>query len=97
MIIRSKLVEVVRLGMCRVFVSTSGHPLDKTVRDANLFCWLRHLERVSFFVSQKAILMAEKNEEIDIPWYQKVITIGIVVLVAVIIFMIIGAISEKPS
>jgi hypothetical protein len=36
--------------MYRVFVSINGHPLDKTVRDANLFCWFRHLERVSFFV-----------------------------------------------
>ena len=36
--------------MCRVFVSINGHPLDKTDRDANLFCWFRHLERVSFFV-----------------------------------------------
>ncbi len=31
-------------------MSINGHPLDKTVRDANLFCWFRHLERVSFFV-----------------------------------------------
>jgi len=50
MIIKSKPVEVIHLSMCRVFVSTNGHPLDKTVRDANLFCWFRHLERVSFFV-----------------------------------------------
>lgn len=50
MIIKSKPVEVIHLSMCRVFVSTNGHPLDKTVRDANLFCWFRHLERVSFFI-----------------------------------------------
>jgi len=52
--IKSKPVKVVHLSMCRVFVSTNGHPLDKTVRDANLFCWFRHLERVSFFIPQKA-------------------------------------------
>ena len=34
--------------VCIVLINE--HPFDKTVRDANLFCWFRRLERVSFFV-----------------------------------------------
>jgi hypothetical protein len=41
--------------------------------------------------------MAEKNEDIDIPWYQKVIALSVVVLIAVIIFIIAGAIFGQPS
>jgi len=41
--------------------------------------------------------MAEKNEEIDIFWYQKVIALSAVVLIAVIIFIVAGVISGHPS
>ena len=93
MIIKSKPVEVIHLRMCRVFVSANGHPLDKTVRDANLFCWFRHLERVSFFVpAESEDSVTKSTEEIDIPLYQKAIALSAVVLIAVIIFIVGGAI-----
>lgn len=41
--------------------------------------------------------MTEKNEEIDIPWYQKVIALGAVVLIAVIIFIVAGVIFGHSS
>ncbi len=41
--------------------------------------------------------MASKDEEIDIPWYQKAIALGAVVLIAVIIFVVAGAIFGQPT
>ena|SRR3990167_11406214 len=80
MIIKSKPAEVIHLRMCRVFVSTNGHPLDKTVRDANLFCWFRHLERVSFFVSAESWDMFKR--------------IAVILGSTIVLALIIGAISS---
>jgi len=79
MIIKSKPVEVIHLRMCRVFVSINGHPLDKTVRDANLFCWFRHLERVSFFVPAESWDMFKR--------------IAIILGSTILLALIVGAIS----
>ena len=75
MIIKSKPVEVIHLRMCRVFVSINGHPLDKTVRDANLFCWFRHLERVSFFVPAESWDMFKRI----------VIILGLIILAGLVV------------
>ena len=41
--------------------------------------------------------MTNKQEEIDIPWWQKVLALGAVVVVAILIFVIGTAIFGKPS
>lgn len=48
MIEKSKPVEAIHLE-CVEFVSKNGHPFNKQLGH-NLFCWFRHLERVSFFI-----------------------------------------------
>ena len=65
--------------MCRVFVSTNGHPLDKTVSDANLFCRFRHLERVSFFVPAESWDMFKR--------------IAIMLVSTILLALIVGAIN----
>lgn len=79
-------------------MSINGYPLDKTVSDTNLFCWFRYLERVSFFVpAEREKCMTDKTEEINITFLQKVAALGVVVLIATIIFAIVGAISGHPT
>jgi len=41
--------------------------------------------------------MTDKTEEINIPFYQKVAALGVVVLIAIIIFAIVGAVSGHPT
>lgn len=41
--------------------------------------------------------MADKQDEINIPWWQKVLALGVVVGIAVLIFIIATVIFGKPS
>lgn len=82
----------------RVIVFINGHPLDKQFGH-NPYCWLRHLERVSFLSRRKNedSMAISEDEEIDIPWYQKVIAQSVVILIVVIIFLVGGAIFGQPT
>lgn len=42
-------------------------------------------------------MVVSKDEEIDIPWYQKVIALGAVILIVLIIFIVGGAIFGQPT
>lgn len=41
--------------------------------------------------------MMSKQDEIDIPWWQKVLALGIVAIIVVLVFVIATAIFGKPS